>query len=67
MTRPVLFLAATSNNRHNEENPIRFPAVLENIIGVLSVRYNGTKSNFSPDHWSQEIPVPGGLVKAAFH
>lgn len=67
MTRPVPFLAATSNNRHNEENPIRFLAVLENIISVFSVRYNGTQSNFSPDPWSQEIPIPGELVKAAFH
>lgn len=33
---------------------------------MFSVRYNGTKSDFSPDPRPQESAVPGELVKAAF-
>ncbi|KAL2783374.1 hypothetical protein BJX66DRAFT_318598 [Aspergillus keveii] len=65
-TRFVLSFAAASNHRHNEDNPIGFPARLDEVIAAFSCRYNGQRSDFSPYPGNDKFAVPGEVIKAAY-
>ncbi|CEL04893.1 hypothetical protein ASPCAL06017 [Aspergillus calidoustus] len=65
-TRAVLFFAAASNHRHNEDIPVGFPARLDDVIAAFSCKYNGQMSGFSPYPVSDKFAVPGEVIKAAF-
>lgn len=43
-----LIFAAASNNKHDEENPVGFPARSPEVIRVDSCTWQGKQSNFSP-------------------
>lgn len=45
----MLFFAAASNNKYYSEDPVGFPANLDDVIRVNSCAYTGAKSHFSPD------------------
>lgn len=45
----VLIFAAASNNRHNERDPVGYPAKLSPVIAVRSCDWQNVKSPFSPD------------------
>jgi hypothetical protein len=46
--RDRLFFAAASNNRYYSEDPVGFPANLDDVIRVNSCSHTGSRSSFSP-------------------
>lgn len=45
----VLFFAAASNDRHHYNDPVGFPATMQEVIRVNSCTHNGRQSHFSPN------------------
>ena len=65
----VLMFAAASNNRHNKENPIGYPArVWDHVICVNSTDGRDNKSAFSPkgEAGRDNFSVVGERVEAAW-
>ncbi len=46
--RNVLFFAAASNNKYFSEDPVGFPAKMDEVIRVNSCSHSGKRSSFSP-------------------
>jgi subtilisin family serine protease len=46
--RDRLFFAAASNNKYYSEDPVGFPANLDDVIRVNSCSHSGSRSSFSP-------------------
>ncbi|KAK3367710.1 hypothetical protein B0H63DRAFT_85335 [Podospora didyma] len=67
-TRDVLFFAAASNNRHNERNPVGFPARMSEAIRVNSCTWQGHPSKFSPPGFTERdnLATLGEELYAAF-
>ncbi|KAH8176898.1 subtilase family protein [Sarocladium implicatum] len=64
-TRHVLFFAAALNNRHDEINPVGFPASADEVISVYSCTYSRKRSDFSPIRTTPSLAASGERVKAA--
>ena len=66
--RNAFIFAAASNDKHNAENPVGFPASLNEVIRVNSCTHRGFQSQFSPmgDSRTPNFSVIGEVVKAAF-
>ncbi|UKZ72810.1 hypothetical protein TrVFT333_000447 [Trichoderma virens FT-333] len=66
--RDVLIFAAASNNKHDLENPVGFPASMNEVIRVNSCTHQGSPSSFSPTCDSEEssLGIIGEELQAAF-
>lgn len=66
--REFLIFAAASNNKHDDENPVGFPAYLDDVIRVNSCTYTGSQSSFSPGCIDQmdNLSTIGEELEAAF-
>jgi subtilase family protein len=71
-SKRVLVFAAASNNKHNESNPVGFPARLDKVIGAYSCTHQNQRSHFSPDpsvtlsNQRPKFAVIGEHLSAAF-
>ncbi|KAF3074326.1 Subtilisin DY [Trichoderma lentiforme] len=66
--RDVLIFAAASNNKHDLENPVGFPACIDEVIRVNSCTHKGLQSSFSPTCHSERssLSIIGEELQAAF-
>jgi subtilisin family serine protease len=66
--REFLIFAAASNNKHDLENPVGFPAYLDDVIRVNSCTYKGFRSSFSPvcNEQIDSLSTIGEELHAAF-
>ncbi|KAJ5100790.1 hypothetical protein N7456_006842 [Penicillium angulare] len=69
--REFLIFAAASNNKHDDEDPVGFPASLRDVIRVNSCTHTGSQSTFSPGCHDRmdnlnNLSIIGEELEAAF-